>query len=126
MDFGRDEILGIVEDQQLLVGVAHAAFDADPAEVALSVVPAWRGRGVGNALFASAASRACERGVARLYMQFLSGNAPILRIAVRFGMAIQLRGRDAEAHLDLSAIHREQIGTRAEIVPLQLITTMAS
>ncbi len=101
MDFGRDAILGVYDDQQLLVGVAHAAFDADPADVALSVVSAWRGRGIGAALFASAVAHATRRGLARIAMQFLSSNAPILRIAERFGMTVRRNGRDAEAHLDL-------------------------
>jgi len=83
--------------------MAHVAFDADPAEVALSVVPAWRARGLGGALFAGAVAQAARRGARRLYMQFLASNTPIARIAKRFGMVIRVRGQDGEAHLDVSA-----------------------
>ncbi len=109
IDFGRDAILGIHDDQDLIVATAHVAFDSDPAEVALSVVPAWRAHGLGRALVAGAVAQAACRGAARLYMQFLAANVPILRIAERFGMAIRLCGRDAEAHLDLSLATQETI-----------------
>ena len=126
MDFVRDAILGVHDDQALLVGLAHVAFDADPAEVALSVVPAHRGRGVGGALFARAVVQAARRGAARLCMQFLAGNIPILRIAQRFGMNIRMRGGDAEAHLDVSAQHRKQIERLPEIRALHSANGIAS
>jgi GNAT superfamily N-acetyltransferase len=117
IDFARDAILGIHDDQDLLLGAAHVAFDGGPAEVALSVVPSWRARGVASALFAAALAQTAGRGVARLCMYFLTGNTPILRIAQRFGMNVRLRGRDAEAHLEVSAQHGKQILTAGEIVP---------
>ena len=126
IDFGRDAILGIHDDGDLLVGMAHAAFDTDPAEVALSVLPAYRGRALGKLLFASAVAQAARRGVARLYMQFLSSNTPVLRIAERFGMDLRVRGRDVEAHLDFATQHRKQIGATTEINVLQTPDSIVS
>lgn len=126
IDFARDAIVGIHDDQDLLVGAAHVAFDTDPAEVALSVLPAWRACGLGSVLFATAVAQAARRGVARLYMQFLASNSPILRIAERFGMDVRLRGRDAEAHLEVFALRRKQIGTLPEIVSLHAANRIAS
>jgi GNAT superfamily N-acetyltransferase len=118
MNFARDAILGVLDEKALLVGLAHVAFDADPAEVALSVIHSHRGRGIASALFASAVVQASRRGVLRLFMQFLADNTPILRIAQRYGMDIRMRGGDAEARLDVPAQHRKQIGPLAEILSL--------
>lgn len=102
IDFTRDTILG-VRDQSRLVGVAHLAFDSDPAEVGLSVLPGYRKRGVASALFGSAVARA-RSYVRGIYMLFPAINTPILRIARRFGMAVRIRGGDAEALLDVRAV----------------------
>jgi GNAT superfamily N-acetyltransferase len=103
IDFTRDTVLGVRDDQSRLVGVAHLAFDGESAEVGLSVLPAYRKRGVASALFGSAVARArCYvRGVTMLFSAI---NVPILRIARRFGMAVRFRGGDAEAHLDVRSV----------------------
>ena len=103
IDFTRDTILGVRDDQSQLVGVAHLAFDSDPAEVGLSVVPGYRKRGIASALFGSAVARA-RSYVRGIYMLFPAINTPILRIAQRFGMAVRFRGGDAEAHLDVRSV----------------------
>jgi GNAT superfamily N-acetyltransferase len=102
IDFTRDTILG-VRDQSRLVGVAHLAFDSDPAEVGLSVLPEYRKRGIASALFGSALARA-RSYVRGIYMLFPAINTPILRIARRFGMAVRYRGGDAEARLEVRAV----------------------
>jgi GNAT superfamily N-acetyltransferase len=101
IDFDRDAVFGVHDDRLALVGVAHVAFVDDLAEVGLSVLPAHRGRGVGGALFKRAAAHARNRCIPRLFMHFLSGNAPVMRIAQRFGMDIITRAGDADAHLKL-------------------------
>jgi GNAT superfamily N-acetyltransferase len=103
IDFTRDTILGVRDDQSRLVGVAHLAFDSDPAEVGLSVLPGYRKRGIASALFGSAVARA-RSYVRGIYMLFPAINTPILRIARRFGMAVRYRGGDAEARLDVRSI----------------------
>ena len=101
IDFDRDAVLGLHDDRLALVGVAHVAFVDDLAEVGLSVLPAHRRRGVGGALFKHAVAHARRRCIPRLFMQFISGNAPIMRIARRFGMDIVAGRRDVYAYLRL-------------------------
>jgi GNAT superfamily N-acetyltransferase len=102
IDFRRDAVLGLHDDRLALAGVAHVAFVDDLAEVGLSVLPAHRRRGIGGALFKRAIAHARRRRIPRLFMQFLSGNVPIMRIAQRSGMDIVIgAGGIADAHLKL-------------------------
>jgi GNAT superfamily N-acetyltransferase len=101
IDFDHDAVFGVHDHRHVLVGVAHLAFTEDLAEVALSVLPAHRDRGVGSALFEGAVAHARNRRVPRLFMQFLSGNAPIMHIAQKFGMGTVTRAGVAEAYLEL-------------------------
>jgi GNAT superfamily N-acetyltransferase len=102
IDFDRDAVFGVHDDRLMLVGVAHVAFEDGRAELGLSVLPAHRGLGLGVALFKRALAHARNRCIPRLFMHYVSGNAPIMRIARRFGMDIVAAGAgDADAHLDL-------------------------
>jgi len=114
-DFVRDAILGVSDDQTAVVGLAHAAFAEDPAEVALSVLPSHRNRGLGRALLASAVGEAIRRGAARVLMRFESDNAPMLRIAQRFGTDVRLRGRDSQAIVDVQRVTQIPITRRAQL-----------
>jgi len=99
IDFDRDAVFGVRDDRLRLVGVTHAAFGDDLAELGLSVLPAHRGHGVGGALFERSVAHARNRFVSRLYMNCLEENAPIMHIARRFGMSVVSSAGDAEAHL---------------------------
>lgn len=101
IDFDRDVVLGVHDDRLMLVGAAHVAFEGDVAELGLSVLPAHRGRGVGGALFTRVLAHARRRNIPRLFMHFLSMNAPIMHIARKFGMAIVEHAGEADAHLTL-------------------------
>jgi len=101
IDFDHGGVFGVHDDRLDLVGVAHVAFEDDLAELGLSVLPAHRGRGVGGALFERAVAYARNRCIPRLFMHFLSENAPIVRIARRFHMHIVTRAGEADAHLNL-------------------------
>jgi ribosomal protein S18 acetylase RimI-like enzyme len=74
------------------------------AEVGLSVLAAYRGRGIGSALFSRAATRARNRSMSALVMRCLHGNAPIIRLARRFGMDIVRVGDETEARLELPPV----------------------
>ena len=101
IDFDRDAVFAVHDDRLALVGVAHVAFGDDLAELGLSVLPAHRGHGVGGVLFERAAAHARNRFIPRLFMHCLAENAPIMRIAGRFGMDIVTTTGDADAHLEL-------------------------
>ena len=101
IDFARDGVFGVCNDRMMLVGVAHVAIEDPMAEIALSVLPSYRARGMGTALFALGASHASDCGALRLLMHCGSANTPVMRIAHRFGMDIFASGGDADAYLDL-------------------------
>jgi GNAT superfamily N-acetyltransferase len=101
IDFDHDAVFGVHDDRQALVGAAHLAMGEDVAELALSVLPDHRCQGVGTALFRRAAAYARKRSAARLFMHCLSSNAPIMRIAWKFGMVIVAGSGDVDAYLKL-------------------------
>ncbi|RVT84707.1 GNAT family N-acetyltransferase [Inhella crocodyli] len=91
LDFQRDEVLGIFNRRLELVAAAHVAYppDAewqdDTAEFGVSVLPRYRGRGLGGRLFQLACLHARNRNKRFLLIHALSENAPMLRIAERAG-----------------------------------------
>jgi GNAT superfamily N-acetyltransferase len=104
IDLERDAVFGVHGERPALVGVAHLAYVDDIAELALSVLPEHRRRGIGTALCERAVAHARTRHVPLLFMQFLSANAPVMRIAQKFNMDIFASARDAEAYLKLRSV----------------------
>ena len=102
IDFDRDAVFGVFDDDLTLVGVAHVAFASDFAELGISVLPEWRGRGAGSALFGRAAAHARNRSASTVFMHCLSENAAIMHIARKAGMTIVAAAGDVDAHLALS------------------------
>ncbi len=76
------------------------------AELALTVVDAWQGRGLGTLLLAALAGRALANGVRSFHADVLADNAPVLALLRRCGTAAQLHSLDGvvEAELDLDAL----------------------
>jgi RimJ/RimL family protein N-acetyltransferase len=101
IDFDRDAVFAVHDDRLALVGVAHVAFGDDSAELGLSVLPTHRRQGIGGALFERGAAHARNRSVPRLFMHCLAENAPIMRIARKFGMDVVTQFGDADAHVAL-------------------------
>jgi len=102
LDFVRDAVFGVRNDDLSLAGLAHVAFAGARAEVGLSVLPAHRRRGVGAALLARAAEHARNRGAAAIFMQFLSHNTAVARMARRLGMDLTGAGVETQARLELA------------------------
>ena len=103
IDFERDLVLGVRDDRLAPVGVGHLAIDGNLAELALSVLPANRRRGIGSELFRQAVSGARARCIPSVCMHCLSGNTPVMRIAHRFGMDLITSDGDAGAYLKLQS-----------------------
>jgi len=114
IDFGRDAVFGVYDDQSTLVGVAHLAFEDDLAELGLSVLPAHRARGVGGALLNRAVAHVRDRCIPRLFMHCLSGNAPIMRIEQGLGMDIVEGTGGADTHLKLPPTSPASIAVEAD------------
>jgi RimJ/RimL family protein N-acetyltransferase len=70
------------------------------AELATSVEPAWRGRGVGSTLVARALRTARNRGIRRITLVCLAENAPMLRIARKLESEIEFSDELRIGHID--------------------------
>src|SRR5258708_2674548 len=62
IDFGRDGLFAVRGDKGRLLAVMHVAFGEKSAELGLSVLPDWRGHGVGRAPSRRAVRRFAGRG----------------------------------------------------------------
>jgi GNAT superfamily N-acetyltransferase len=101
IDFDVDAVLGVYDDALELCAVAHVAFGDGAAELGVSVLPGYRGRGIGSALFARAAEHARNRFVRRLFMHCLAENAAMMHIAKKSSMSIYIDSGEADAFLKL-------------------------
>ena len=102
IDFERDAAFGIVDDELNLFAAAHLARDHGSAELGVSVLPAYRGRGLGGALLARAHLHARNWGVRSLFMHCLSENSTIMHLARKQGMEIVSGQGEADAWLKIA------------------------
>lgn len=116
LDFSRDTVFGVYDDNLALVGVGHLAFaprETNPvlsdatlkariAEFGVSVSASARGRGVGSKLFERAAIHCRNEDVDTLYMHCLSSNQTMIHIAKKAGMEIHRDYGEADAYLKLT------------------------
>jgi len=87
------------------VGVARYvrnATDRDTAELALLVVDAYQGRGVGATLLARLARAAMTRGIARFRGMVLIENAPMLHLLRRYAPNLALSRIDDYFRVDVA------------------------
>ncbi|NEX61455.1 GNAT family N-acetyltransferase [Noviherbaspirillum galbum] len=115
LDFSRDTVFGVYDDNLRLLGVGHLAFadresmpalrDATDksriAEFGVSVASHARGLGIGSKLFERAAIHCRNEDIDTLYMHCLSSNATMIHIARKAGMEIQRAYGEADAYLKL-------------------------
>ncbi len=101
IDFARDEVFGVFSRKLELLAVAHLAFGESRAEFGVSVLPRARGLGIGTRLFRTGALHARNRGLRQLFMQCLSSNTAMRKIARRAGMTVRDDGGETEAYLEL-------------------------
>lgn len=108
LDFDRDHLFGIFNRRLRLVAFAHLAFaptadGAEPAaEFGVSVLPRWRGRGLGARLFDHAVMHARNHGARTLLLHVAAENAAMLAIVRRAGAAEHLDGGEVTAELPLA------------------------
>jgi RimJ/RimL family protein N-acetyltransferase len=115
LDFNRDTVFGVYDDNLALVAVGHLAFaprEALPlvahatlksrvAEFGASVSASARGRGIGTKLFERAAIHCRNEDVDTLYMHCLASNQTMIHIAKKAGMEIHRAYGEADAYLTL-------------------------
>jgi GNAT superfamily N-acetyltransferase len=106
LDFDHDQVFGIFNRRLRLIAVAHLAYAQEPqadqcAEFGVSVLPAYRGRGLGAKLFARAQLHAQNDGISLLFIHALSENSAMLKIARKAGAKVQRFGSESDAYLQL-------------------------
>ncbi|HYN39838.1 MAG TPA: GNAT family N-acetyltransferase [Rhodospirillales bacterium] len=100
----RDRILAHFADDLTVVGGVHIAFcRGDVVELAFSVEPANKGRGIGTALFSRAIVFARNRGGRSARTYCLAENREMRRLARRAGMEVHVAAGEGEGVLDLPA-----------------------
>jgi GNAT superfamily N-acetyltransferase len=116
LDFKRDTIFGVFDNNLALAGVGHLAFaprealpvvssataKARVAEFGVSVSASSRGLGIGSKLFERAAIHCRNEDVDTLYMHCLSSNQTMMHIAKKAGMEIHRDYGEADAYLKLA------------------------
>ena len=101
IDFGRDAVFAVADDDLKFLGVAHLARGNGHAELGVSVLEGYRGRGAGGALLERAHMHARNWGVRALFMHCLTENAAMMRLARRQRMDIVSGAGEADAWLKL-------------------------
>ena len=115
LDFSRNTVFGVYDDNQRLLGVGHLAFaarEAHPAfssvtakasiaEFGVSILPHARGKGIGTKLFQRAAFHCRNKDVDVLYMHCLASNRAMIHIARKARMEIRRDCGDGNVCLQL-------------------------
>lgn len=116
LNFNRDTVFGVYDDNLALLGVGHIAFtprDVIPctqctttkpmiAEFGISVLAAARGMGIGSRLFERAGIHCRNADVDTMHMHCLITNKIIMHLAKKAGMEIQSDLNESYAYLKLS------------------------
>lgn len=121
IDFGADTVFGVLADDLSLTGVAHLPCRDEIAELGLSVLPHYRGQGIGSALFRRAVMHARNRGIGELFMHCLAENSVVMSIARRAGMKLVIDHAEADAHLELAPATPTTLGQEIAARQIALI-----
>lgn len=102
IDFERDALFGVADDELQLLGAGHLARADAHAELGVSVLPGHRGRGIGGALLARAHMHARNWGMRSLFMHCLTENGAMMRLARKQQMELVVEAGEADAWLKLA------------------------
>jgi GNAT superfamily N-acetyltransferase len=99
IDFVRDGAFAVQDDAGRIAAAVHVAFTQDSAELGLSVLPDFRGQGLGNALFARAVTHLRNRGAREVFVHCLTENGAMMHLARKHRMRIVQEGGETDARL---------------------------
>src|SRR5207302_7312619 len=102
IDFERDAVFGVLDDELRVIGAAHLARGNGHAELGVSVLPGHRNRGIGGALLGRAHTHARNWRVHALFMHCLTENSAMMHLARKQRMEIAADTGEADAWLKLS------------------------
>lgn len=130
IDFERDALFGVFDDDLELVGFAHVALGAE-AEFGVSVDPAHRGRGIGTALLARSVDYARNRMTGTLFVHCLAENKAMYAMARKAGMRIVTAAGEADAYLklpppDAASVSGELLSQRVALFDFALKAQVAA
>jgi GNAT superfamily N-acetyltransferase len=101
LDFAHDGLFAVQDEDLSVLAVIHVAPSGSSAELGLSVLPSWRGKGLGNALFQRAVTFLRNRGTLEAFVHCLSENGAMMHLARKNGMRIVYSGGESDARLIL-------------------------
>ena len=102
IDFDRDAVFGVLDDELQLIAAAHLARDDRHAEIGVSVLPEHREQGIGDSLLRRGYVHARNWGVGKLFMHCLTENSSMMHLARKNGMDIAAASGEADAFLSLA------------------------
>jgi len=125
LDFDRDAVFGVFDDDLRLAGVAHVAVAPGSAELGVSVLPRARGKGLGTALFDRANLFARTHFIRAMFTHCLTENRAMMQIARKAGMKIVNEAGEAQAWIDLppagvTTVARELMADRVALLDYTL------
>jgi GNAT superfamily N-acetyltransferase len=94
---------GIFDSNLALIAVSQLARSEEDLEVGLTVLPTYRRKGLAVALLYRAASYGRARGLKALVIHCLASNTPMLCLARKIGMSVEISDGEADGHLKLRA-----------------------
>ncbi|MGP1677926.1 MAG: N-acetyltransferase family protein [Burkholderiales bacterium] len=109
VDFARDTMLGVFDEQAQIIGLAELVRGAEASEMAFSVRPDRRGQKIGTRLMQRLLLRARICGIGKVFVMFLSDNTPMRRMADRAGMALSVVDGEAQAVRELPPPSAEEL-----------------
>ena len=100
VDYSRDMALAatlMLDDGELLIGVARYVLDADGkgCEFAIVIADTWQRRGIGRRLLAKLVAIAASRKVPRIYGDILATNQGMLEMVKKVGFSLARHPEDA-------------------------------
>src|SRR5262249_32973478 len=131
LDFDRDAVFGVFDDDLALTGVAHVAVFPDFAELGVSVLPRARGNGIGSALFDRANLFARTHFIRSMFTHCLTENRAMMHIAKKSGMKIVTEAGEADAWLELppagvTTVTRELVADRVALLDYAMKTQLTA
>ena len=109
LDFAQHAILGAFDEQAQLIGLAELAPGTEQSELAFSVRPDLRCRGIGTKLMERLLLYARMCGIGQVFVMFLSDNVPMRRMAQSAGMLVKTEGSESYASRELPAPSAEAL-----------------